>query len=254
MEAGPQAGRGPDVGRLRRPGCYHDGRRLVCLDLKTGHEQWTADCRGPNTGRFSGGTLVMHGDVILFTAAQGLAAFSAKTGERLWSGPRSFGPGVAQPADLFVAAGLVWGGEPQAKYVVDQTAVRREGRDPKTGEVKRTVEVPCLISPLHHFRCYRSKATERYLLLPKRGIEFLDLVGDNHMRNDWLRAPCSYGFLPANGLLYMPPSPCFCYPGVRLTDFNALAANVLPAPGSDGKSLRPASGLEAGPGLWVRNP
>ena len=60
-----------------------------------------------------------------------------------------------------------------------------------------------------------------------------------------LRAPCSYGFLPANGLLYMPPSPCFCYPGVKLSDFNALAANVLPVPGSDGGWSRRASAIDA---------
>jgi outer membrane protein assembly factor BamB len=218
--------------------CYHDGQRIVCLDLKTGERQWTADCRGPKTGRHSGGTLVMHGDVVLFTGAEGLAGFSAKTGKKLWSGPRISGPGIAHPADLFVANSLVWGGDPQGKYVPDRTDVRREGLDPETGVVKRTIDVPCLISPLHHFRCYRSKATERYLLLPKRGVEFLDLVAGNHMRHDWLRAPCSYGFLPANGLLYMPPSPCFCYPGVKLTGFNALAAEVQPVPDSSGERLQ----------------
>jgi outer membrane protein assembly factor BamB len=71
-----------------------------------------------------------------------------------------------------------------------------------------------------------------------------------------LRAPCSYGFLPANGLLYMPPSPCFCYPGVKLSDFNALAANVLPVPGSDGRLVAPSERIERGPayGSGILNP
>ena len=81
-----------------------------------------------------------------------------------------------------------------------------------------------LISPLHHYRCYRSKATDHFLLLTKRGVEFLDIQGDDHMRNDWLRAGCSFGFLPCNGLLYMTPHHCFCYPGVRMNGFLALAS------------------------------
>jgi hypothetical protein len=78
--------------------------------------------------------------------------------------------------------------------------------------------------PGHHYRCYRSKATQRYLLLPKRGVEFLDLAGDDHMRHDWLRAPCIYGVLPSNGMLYLAPHQCVCYQGVLLSNFNALIA------------------------------
>ena len=40
-----------------------------------------------------------------------LRAYSAETGELLWTGPKYAGPGVTNPPDLFVAAGLVWLGE-----------------------------------------------------------------------------------------------------------------------------------------------
>jgi outer membrane protein assembly factor BamB len=30
--------------------------------------------------------------------------------------------------------------------------------------------------------------------------------------------------MPSNGLLYMPPHQCFCYPGVKLSGFNALTS------------------------------
>jgi outer membrane protein assembly factor BamB len=133
---------------------------------------------------------------------------------------------VAHPPDLFVADGLVWAGDVAGSHTRERTAIKREGRDPRTGEVKRTVEVPNLISPLHHFRCYRSKATDRFLLLTKRGVEFVDLEADDHMRNDWLRAGCSYGFLPCNGLLYVTSHHCFCYPAVRMNGFLALAATT----------------------------
>ncbi len=204
--------------------CFHDKQEIVCLDLKTGQKRWSAACRAPGGSRHSGGTLVMHNGVVLFTGAEGLTAFSMENGEKLWTGPKVSGPGVTHPPDLFVADGLVWGGDIVGSHKRERTAVHREGWDLRTGEVKRTVEVANLISPLHHFRCYRSKATDRYLMLTKRGIEFLDLRGDDHMRHDWLRAMCHYGVVPSNGLLYVPPSHCFCYPGVKMTGFLALAA------------------------------
>jgi hypothetical protein len=57
----------------------------------------------------------------------------------------------------------------------------------------------------------------------KRGAEFIDLKGNSHMRHDWLRASCRLGFMPCNGLLYVPPHQCFCYREALLNGFNALA-------------------------------
>ena len=202
--------------------CYHGDDGIVCLDLKTGDKQWTTEVRRPRGPKHSSGTLVMYDDLVLFTAGDGLSAFSVDDGSKLWTGPKVSGPGVTHTPDLFVADGLVWGGDLAGSHTRERTAVEREGWDPKTGEVKRTVKVENLISPLHHFRCYRSKATDRFLLLTKRGVEFLDLQGNEHMRNDWLRAMCHYGFLPSNGLLYVTPSHCFCYPGVKMSGFLAL--------------------------------
>jgi len=44
--------------------CYHDGEKIVRLDLKSGRQQRAADRRGPKNARHSGGTLVMHGDAL----------------------------------------------------------------------------------------------------------------------------------------------------------------------------------------------
>ena len=64
------------------------------------------------------------------------------------------------------------------------------------------------------------------MIWSKRGAEFMDIVdGKNHSANNWVRAVCRYGFMPANGLLYMPPNPCRCQPGVQLTGYNALTAH-----------------------------
>ena len=210
--------------------CFHGGERVVCLDLKTGKQRWATEAPPARSSRHSAGTLVMHDDVVLYTGAKGVKAFSAQDGKELWTGPRSGGPGISHPADLFVAGGLVWSGDTPGSHSRERTAVKREGRDLRTGEIRQTVEVPRLISPQHHFRCYRSKATDRYLMLTKRGIEFIDLDGDNHMRNDWVRPTCHYGVMPCNGLLYVPSHHCFCYPGVKLTGFLALAAAQSKSP------------------------
>ncbi len=94
-------------------------------------------------------------------------------------------------SSLFIADGLLWTSIIDEKAARSGTKVHRMGLDPLTGETVREVRevsAPKLKSPGHHPRCYVSKATERYLMLNKRGIEYLDLIGDNHMRTDWLQA------------------------------------------------------------------
>jgi outer membrane protein assembly factor BamB len=228
---------------------YHDMDELVCLDARTGNEAWRTPNRIPSTVG-GGSTLVIIDGVVLFhgngeTAApaakkpgkkgQGglyLTALSLEDGEQLWRHPGGRGMAAActQPTDLFVCDGLVWCGP------------SLEGRDLRTGEVQKTVSIGKLISPGHHYRCHRSKATERFLIWPKRGAEFIDTEGEDHMRHDWLRAPCFTGVTPANGLLYVPPSQCFCYPGVKVYGFLAMSAQ--PA-----EELKPAgdANLEQGP-------
>jgi outer membrane protein assembly factor BamB len=234
---------------------YHNLEELVCLDARSGSEVWRApNVIGPTVGAAS--TLVITDGVVLFhghgqvkppAAAKGqkkpagrrkpqsrffLTAFSLDDGKPLWRHPGKTGQAAActQPTDLFVAQGIVWCGG------------ALEGRDLDSGEVVKEVSIGKLISPGHHYRCHRSKATERFLIWPKRGAEFIDLEGDDHMRNDWLRAPCFTGLTPANGLLYVPPSQCFCYPGVKVYGFLAMSAE--PA-----EPLKPAAGahLHRGP-------
>ena len=223
--------------------------RIVCLDLKDGRQLWrSAPIAGGSGHRGTVGTLVAHDKVVLFKPysvkgdrdSGGLHALSVETGKLLWQGPKYVGPGVTNPPDLFVADGLVWTGETSLPVSWSQTTLRRQGLDPLTGKVAREIVVPKLISWGHHYRCYRSKATERFLLLPKRGVEFVDLRGRDHMRHDWLRPPCIYGILPANGLLYAAPHQCVCYQGVLMSNFNALAprADKRSSPPTPAKRLR----------------
>ena len=76
----------------------------------------------------------------------------------------------------------------------------------------------------HHHRCYRNKATAKYILASRRGTEFVDLQGGKHSINNWVRSTCHVGMMPANGLQYVPPHPCQCYIEEKLNGFLALAA------------------------------
>jgi outer membrane protein assembly factor BamB len=214
---------------------YHDMKALICLDIRSGKEVWRVphDLGTPLGGETN---LLIAQDVVLFhgrpltnappldqtkkkksarnSQKKALTAFSLEHGKQLWDAPgyRPWSGACTQPTDVFFANNLVWCGN------------SLQGRDLYTGEVKKTVTVDELISPGHHYRCHRAKATENFLILPKRGAEFVDLQGAAHMRNDWLRAPCFTGATPANGLFYIPPSQCFCYPGVKVSGFLAMSA------------------------------
>jgi outer membrane protein assembly factor BamB len=78
-------------------------------------------------------------------------------------------------------------------------------------------------NPGHHHRCWRNKATDRYVLAGRRGVEFIDLQNGDVLWNSWVRGVCKYGVMPCNGLLYAPPHACACYVAAKLTGFYALA-------------------------------
>ena len=215
--------------------CYHTFEELVCLDLAKGEVLWRQKSEPWPDLTGTGITLVMYQDAVFVTGSQGLVARSADTGKELWRGPRIPRVAPRQPADLLIAGGLVWtsltpempmGTVPKQRTDTPRvTGTAVQGLDPRTGEIRKTVDIAQLVSVGHHVRCYRSKGTQQYLLWPKRGVEFVDIAGGkDHMRCDWTRGECSYGVLPANGLLYLPPHPCVCFTGVALNGFNALAA------------------------------
>jgi outer membrane protein assembly factor BamB len=209
--------------------CFVNRKGLVALDLRTGREQWQVSLKGQPKRTAPAFTLILRDDVVLVARPGLVQALAAADGERLWTAKTN--ASFRGPPDVFVAGGLVWVG-----------TLTTRGLDLKTGQVKREIRPGSLFTAGHHSRCYRARATEHYLLFNKRGIEFLDLRGDEHMRHDWVRGTCRYGIIPANGLIYAPPHSCFCYPGVKLTGFNALA----PAPKTPVKP-DPSPRLRKGP-------
>jgi len=114
------------------------------------------------------------------------------------------------------------------------------GWDLRSGDEKKRIHVDNLRSPEHHHRCYRNKATSRYLISSYEGAEFFDLQGDNHGMNNWIRGACKYGMTPANGMLYVPADQCFCQPGSKFLGYKAESPTD-PEPVADNRRLEKGS-------------
>jgi outer membrane protein assembly factor BamB len=225
-----------------------DESAVICLDLRTGDEIW----RIPRPEfrehkvmygiRMSDLCVVVYQDgVLLFaqpemrkkrswhTLPGTLYAFDAATGKPMWKHLYGGWSHNWQP-DVFVVDGLVWvfehkelkfrGHETKNKDEIDYALV---GLDLRTGELKRSLSTNESFNVGHHHRCYRNKATTRFVLSSRRGVEFLDLEsGENHL-DHWARGACVFGVMPCNGLLYLTPHPCDCYIETILNGNFALA-------------------------------
>jgi len=185
--------------------------------------------RGRGVG-WSTATLVVYDQICFWADGGTLKALLVKDGSQLWQCPCK--AGFKSPTDIFIAAGLVWIGP---DYNI--------GRDLRSGDVKRRLlELNDLRTSGHHHRCYREKATARYIIGGHRGMEFFDLVGNNHSRNNWVRGTCQYGILPCNGLVYAPAHTCGCFMEAKLWGFWALAPEA-----KRGMRVAKRSRLEKGP-------
>ncbi len=215
---------------------FYDGEKVVALDRKSGAQLWTSQpvLRKAAFPTGYGPTLVVHQDVVLLSVEnRSMTALAAADGKTLWTAPHHPG-GHASPDDMLVIDGLVWSGA----IAAGQNSGVFTGRDLRTGEVKS--EFPPDVNPdWFHHRCYRSRATDKYFIASRTGIEFIDLKAKHWDYNHWVRGGCLYGFMPANGLLYAPPHSCGCFMESKLFGFNALAAESpsrqLPARIPDGQ-------------------
>ncbi len=218
----------------KRHAVFHNGESVVCLDRTSGDERWRSEpvARSEQIRAFYSPTLVLYKDVVLFSGGETagmqtgswyrggkdtMTALDAETGKVLWTAPHP-PSGYRSAEDLLVVDGLVWTGE--------TTSGRAEGlftgRDPRTGEVKQEF-TPDVSTYWFHHRCYRGKATDKFLLMSRAGVEFVDVENQSWSPNHFVRGACTYGIMPANGLLYAPQHPCACYPEAKLTGLNALA-------------------------------
>ena len=228
--------------------CFLDGAEIVCLDRADGKLLWRAKPPTKATELWVG-TLIVHDDVVLYAEQNILTAISARDGSELWTREAKQPSGLwFSWKDVFVIDSLVWTWGPSEGRLVSEA----HGHDLHTGEVKRRVPLGPIFNVDHHHRCYRNKATSRFIIASRRGAEFVDLEGGPHTVSNWVRGICHLGMMPANGLLYAPPEPCKCYWYERVSDFCALAGKDE---GRETKDARESSSrLVQGPAYTTRIP
>ncbi len=220
---------------------YHDGEKVICLDREDGKVAWESSQTNQRSAfAFNfGPRLVIHDQVVLYAGGdRTMKAFDVATGKDLWQSEHDQS-GYKSPEDLLVAGGLVW----SAPLTRTKDSGVFTGRDPITGEVKSQF-APEVETYWFHHRCYLTKATERFLMPSRTGIEFVDFREEDWDINHWVRGGCLYGVMPCNGMVYAPPHNCACYPETKLYGLNALAPALSKKPFQEAS---PDERLEKGP-------
>jgi len=220
---------------------YTVGKELACVDLKTGKPLWDTQLKNQN-----GRTIVASNGVVLIMGNTSLDSYDGANGKLLWSNNIPSRSGF-ESADLFVVGDTVWPGiistDASGKPTRKSSNAMVLGFDIRTGARKKRIVAPDLRSPEHHHRCYRNKATSRYIISSLEGAEFMDLESEKHLQNNWVRGACKLGMMPCYGMLYVPSDQCFCQPGGKLLGYTAVG----PAAKKPGVDVPDADRLEKGP-------
>ncbi len=244
-------------------GFFVNGQGVTGFDLKTGDQLWQADATVAmhRQAKFAP-TVVVHGNVLLYADRvqhaddakkfyserpkeyqkryrslkaypSRLCAYDVETGRRLWD--CEAGESFHTPTDILVIDNTVW-------YTASPAMLEgnfKEGRDLRTGEVIKRINGP----DINHGRCYRNKATSKYLLGGRNGLDFIDPnLPDERYVPHGMRGTCQLGVLPCNGLIYLPPHACTCEAERKLNGFLAVsqgAGRPYPDPSRHGPRLRP---------------
>jgi outer membrane protein assembly factor BamB len=205
---------------------YYNGDGIAARDVKTGEVKFTTDPtkrRALYEFNFAP-RILLHNDVIIYAGGDGaMKGMNADTGKDMWTAPHEKS-GYRSLEDVVVAQGLVW----NAGVMNGNQSGEYRGFDPLTGEKKKSFfpDVPEGTYWFHH-RCYMGKATEKYIIPSRTGIEYVDMDKQHWDLNHWVRGACLYGVMPANGLTYAGPHNCACYPEAKLDGMAAMASKPM---------------------------
>ncbi len=227
---------------------YQIGKTLVCVDAGTGVERWRAERKDAvaHHDAVNPTTVLQDGHVLWAEypprekgkepPAPGgeLIVYEASSGKELWRALAC--DDFRSPIEVFVIGGVVW-----TRYREGKDVGHAVGRDLRTGKVLHKLPPDQeLFHVAGHGWCYRNKATERFLLRARGGIDFISVTSGPSASFQFIRGTCQYGIMPANGLIYTPPHACNCYIYGKLNGFSAYAPKRA-------RSARPSPSFEKGP-------
>ncbi len=147
-----------------------------------------------------------------------VVAYAVRDGRVLWTQPGTEDYNSA--VDIFVVGDKVHIGSTWERF------------DLRTGQKDATPAAKMKggkVGMAHH-RCYRNKASARFVFTGRSGIEVADMETGWQGNNSWIRGACQYGIMPANGMLYAPPDACGCFNKVKVQGLFAAGPERETAP------------------------
>lgn len=222
--------------------CFYDGRAVVAVDRNTGTQLWKTDTVLLNeigTG-YAGPRLILCKQRVVFSPLGYVFALSPETGKIIWSLNKKPRSGHYSLEEFYVIGDRVWiqGRGNAGSYLVYSL---KDGT--KLEETRNPIR-----SFYIHQRCYPGRATKRFQLPAMMGLTIYDMAKNEWSINDWIRGGCTYGLMPANGMIYTPPNACACYYQSKLNGFDAVApdAQSATAPPAEQRLVKgPAYGMPA---------
>ncbi|MDD7987278.1 PQQ-binding-like beta-propeller repeat protein [Lentisphaera marina] len=204
---------------------FHNGKQVVALN-PDGSDKWKGEAfelKKYKLGTATTPTLLCQDDVVLATLGFDfkdgkIYAHHIDTGKIIWTS-KHHSSGHSSQDDLFVINGLAWSG---AIARIQHQGGNYDGHHLKSGEVATSFPPNVKSNFWFHQRCYRSKATAKYVIPAATGTEYVDLQNKTWDVHHWLRGACLNGILPANGMTYVTPHPCACNTESMLRGFSGL--------------------------------
>ena len=230
-----------------------DGRgrhdEVVCLDLRTGRRRWRKSLQevGLLSKRRSMRLCFAEEKVLALVEENALSLLSTQDGRELWSrrtGASSKWWTYHRFAGHFFKDGQVWMRMVDTAHALDSQESWLV-LDPLTGRAKRELKskgnwprsaVPGKVG------CQPIFATERFIVYPRQAT-LLDFETGAKHHNKFFRGSCVLGAVPANGLFYVVPHCCGCFPEL-LRGF--IAVKSVPDP-EKSRRVRAEGRLVKGP-------
>ncbi len=203
---------------------YQTAHGVFCLNAETGTENWAVKKEISYGVGNRPNSLVLSDEAVYSEEGKNVHAYSLADGSDYWGKSILARKGYQASTDLLVAADALWmcGNCNNAKGIALKQPT---SFDLKTGDEIKTIP-QVLSKPMGHDRCFRNFITKRFFINSKTGgPDCMDLVSDAEYPAAFMRATCSMGPLPSNGLIYCGPYACQCHLPVGLHNFNAYYTN-----------------------------